>query len=121
MKWIASLLPKPKQWSPGNASLLTTVAQIFVVLLALAVIGYAVKLFAPRMFQKRRTKKKGKRRPMIVMGEKLEPDQSSVDLLADAESLARRGELAPRDSQAYVACSLNGDRKVISLAQHKIM
>jgi hypothetical protein len=57
---------------------------------------------------------------MIVLGEKLEPDQSAVDLLADAESLARRGELRAAIRKAYVALLVElGDRKVISLAQHK--
>lgn len=120
VKWIESLFPKPKQLSPGSASLFTTFAQIFVVVLALVVIAYAVKLFAPRLLRKRGTKKKGKRQPLIVLGEKLEPDQSSVDLLADAESLARRGELRAAIRKAYVALLVElGDRKVISLAQHK--
>ncbi|MFN2510513.1 MAG: DUF4129 domain-containing protein [Pyrinomonadaceae bacterium] len=120
MKWIESLFPKPKALTPGSASLFTIFAQIFVVVLALAVIAYAVKLFAPRLFQKRGTNKKGKRRAMIVLGEKLEPDQSSVDLLADAESLARRGELRAAIRKAYVALLVElGDRKIISLAQHK--
>ncbi|MCM3903024.1 MAG: hypothetical protein ND866_15055, partial [Pyrinomonadaceae bacterium] len=120
LKWLESFLPKQPQMAPGRAGLFTTFAQIFVVVLALAVIAYAVKLFAPRIFHKRGTKKKGKRRPMIVLGEKLEPDQSAVDLLADAESLARRGELRAAIRKAYVALLVElGDRKIISLAQHK--
>jgi len=119
LKWIESWFPKT-QMSPGRANLFTTFAQIFVIVLALAVIAYALKLLAPRVFKKRGTKKKDKRRPMIVMGETLEPDQSSVDLLADAESLARRGELRAAIRKAYVALLVElGDRKVISLAQHK--
>jgi Domain of unknown function (DUF4129) len=120
IKWIESWFPKPQPMTPGRASLFTTFAQIFVVVLALAVIAYAIKIFAPRVFRKRVTKKKGKRRAMIVMGEKLEPDQSSVDLLADAESLARRGEVRAAIRKAYVALLVElGDRKIISLAQHK--
>ncbi|CAN5685052.1 hypothetical protein BH18ACI4_BH18ACI4_20090 [soil metagenome] len=120
LKWLQSLFPKPQPLAPGSAGLLTTFAQIFVVVLALVVIAYAVKLFAPRVFQKRRTKKKGKSQPLIVLGEKLEPDHSSVDLLADAESLARRGELRAAIRKAYVALLVElGDRKIISLAQHK--
>ena len=90
--------PKPQPLASAELVLFTTFAQIFVVVLAVAVIAYAVKLFAPRVFKKRGTRKKAKRRPMIVMGEKLEPDQSSVDLLADAESLARRGDVRAGDS-----------------------
>lgn len=120
LKWLESFLPKRPQLAPGRASLFTTFAQIFVVVLALAVIAYAVKLFAPRIFHRRGAKKKGKRQPMIVLGEKLEPDQSAVDLLADAESLARRGELRAAIRKAYVALLVElGDRKIVSLAQHK--
>ncbi len=120
LKWMESLLPKPQRLTPSSTSWFTTFAQIFVVLLALAVIAYVFKLFAPRVFQKRRTKKKGKGRPLIVLGEKLKPDQSAVDLLADAEALARRGELRAAIRKAYVALLVElGERKIISLAQHK--
>ena len=55
-----------------------------------------------------------------ALGERLEPDQTSADLLAQAESLARLGDLRAAIRKAYIAllCEL-GDRKVISLAQHK--
>jgi Domain of unknown function (DUF4129) len=120
LKWIESLFPKPQPLAPGSAGLLTTFAQIFVVVLALVVIVYVVKLFAPQVFRKGGTRKKGKRQAMIVLGEKLEPDQSSGDLLTDAESLARRGELRAAIRKAYVALLVElGDRKIISLAQHK--
>ncbi len=120
MKWLNELLPKPPTMQPGRASLFTKFAQFFVILLALAVLAYAVKLFAPRLLQKRRPKKKSKQEPRIVLGEKLEPDQSAVDLLADAEGLARRGELRAAIRKAYIALLVElGERKIISLAQHK--
>ena len=59
LKWIESLFPKPQQLAPGSAGLFTTFAQIFVVVLALVVIVYAVKFFAPRVFRKQRDKKEG--------------------------------------------------------------
>jgi len=41
-------------------------------------------------------------------------------LLAEAEALARRGELRAAIRKAYIALLVElGDRKVISLAQHK--
>jgi hypothetical protein len=120
MKWIEGLFPKPQPMNQGRAGILTILAQIFVIALALAVIIYAIRLFAPRLFTKRGAKKKVKRGPMIVLGEELAPDQSSVDLLADAESLARRGELRAAIRKAYVALLVElGDRKIVSLAQHK--
>ena len=119
-KWLRSLIPKPQPLATGNPSLFTTIAEIFVVLLALAVIAYAVKLFAPRLFQKRGTKRKAKPRARIVLGERLEPDQSAGDLLAEAEALAIRGELRAAIRKAYIALLVElGDRKILSLAQHK--
>ena len=58
--------------------------------------------------------------PRIVLGERLEPDQTASDLLEQAEALARTGDLRGAIRKAYIAllCEL-GDRKVIVLAQHK--
>lgn len=120
LKWLSDLFPKPKPLQPGSAGILTKIAQIFVVLLALGVLAYAIKVFAPRFFRGGRTKKKTKKEARIVLGEKLEPDQSAVDLLADAEALARRGELRAAIRKAYIALLVElGERKIISLAQHK--
>jgi len=119
-KWLQSLIPKPQRLAPSNASLFTTIAQIFVIVLALAVIAYAVKLFAPRLFQRRGAKKKVKPTARVVLGERLEPDQSAGDLLAEAEALAKRGELRAAIRKAYIALLVElGERKILSLAQHK--
>ena len=103
LRWFFSLFPKSQ---PGNSRLL-------------ALIAFLVWKFAPR-FLRSRNKKKQKREARIVLGERLEPDQTSADLLAQAESLARSGDLRAAIRKAYIAflCEL-ADRKVISLAQHK--
>lgn len=120
VKWLQNLFPKPKPLAPGRANLLTRIAQIVVVLLAIGVIAYAIRMFAPRLLKGGRAKRKEKRGPRIVLGEKLEPDQSATDLLAEAEALAQRGELRAAIRKAYIALLVElGDRKVISLAQHK--
>ncbi len=120
VKWIQNLFPKAKPLAPGSANFLTQLAQLLVILLALGVIAYAVKLFAPRLFKGSRAKKDHKRGPRIVLGEKLEPDQSAMDLLAEAEALAHRGELRAAIRKAYIALLVElGERKIISLAQHK--
>jgi uncharacterized protein DUF4129 len=120
LKWIQSLIPKPKPFSPGNAGLISQIAQVFVIVLALAVLAFVLKLFLPRLLRSRRSKKKAKPRARIVLGEKLEPDQSAIDLWSEAEVLARRGELRAAIRKAYIALLVElGDRKIISLAQHK--
>jgi Domain of unknown function (DUF4129) len=121
LKWLENLIPRPKGMSPGTAGLFSKIAQIVVIVLALAVLAFVAKLFLPQLLRSRGTKrKKAKPQARIVMGERLDPDQTAVDLLAEAEDLARRGELRAAIRQAYIALLLElGDRKIISLAQYK--
>jgi len=119
LRWLFSLFPKSQPLQPGSSRFLSAVAQVIVVLVGLALIAFLIWKFAPR-FLRHRKKKKQKREARIVLGERLEPDQTSADLLAQAESLARSGDLRAAIRKAYIAflCEL-ADRKMISLAQHK--
>src|SRR5437588_12993377 len=119
LRWLFSFLPKNPPLQPGSSRFLSTVAQVIVVVVGLALIAFLIWKFAPR-FLRSRSKKRQKREARIVLGERLEPDQSSADLLAQAESLARSGDLRAAIRKAYIAflCEL-ADRKLISLAQHK--
>ena len=120
IKWFQNLFPKPKTVSPGTAGVFSQIAQVFVILLALAVLVFVVKLFLPRLLRSGKSREKEKSKARIVLGEKLEPDKSAVDLLSEAEALARRGELRAAIRKAYIALLVElGDRKIISLAQHK--
>ena len=119
-EWIRSLFPKAKPMSPGRASIVSRLVQWIVIILALGVLGYVLTLFLPRLFKNRSPKKKRKEKARIVLGETLEADQSALDLLAEAEALARRGELRAAIRRAYIALLVElGDRKIISLAQYK--
>lgn len=119
LRWLSSLFPQAKPLQPGNAMALSRIAQVIVIGVSLVAIGFLIWKFAPRYLRNRR-KKKTRREARIVLGERLEPDQTSADLLAQAELLARSGDLRAAIRKAYIAllCEL-GDRKVISLAQHK--
>ncbi len=119
LRWLASLFPKTRGVQPGSSRALSGIAQIIVIAVSLAAIAFLVWKFVPR-YLRNRGKKKPKRKARIVLGERLEPDQTSADLLAQAEALARSGDLRAAIRKAYIAflCEL-GDRKVISLAQHK--
>jgi Domain of unknown function (DUF4129) len=121
LRWLAKLFPRMKPFQPGTGRSLSNIAQVIVLGLSLALIAFLIWKFLPRYLRNRRTKKKGKKRePRIVLGERLEPDQTAADLLEQAEALARAGDLRGAIRKAYIAllCEL-GDRKVISLAQHK--
>jgi len=119
LRWLSSLFPQTKPLQPGSSRFLSGIVQIIVVAIAVAAIALLIWKFVPRYLRDRRKKKK-KREVRIVLGERLEPDQTSSDLLAQAEALARSGDLRAAIRKAYIAllCEL-GDRKVISLAQHK--
>lgn len=122
LKWLRSLFPDSgPSLSPGSAGLISKIAQIVVIVLALAVIGFCAWKFLPRLLRGvGQKKKKDKREARVVLGERLEPDQTSADLLAEAEALAREGNLRAAIRKGYIAllCEL-GDRKVLGLAQHK--
>jgi hypothetical protein len=121
LRWLAKLFPRMKPLQPGTGRSLSRIAQVIVLGLSLVLIAFLVWKFLPRYLRNRRTgKKKKKREPRIVLGERLEPDQTAADLLEQAEALARAGDLRGAIRKAYIAllCEL-GDRKVISLAQHK--
>lgn len=120
VKWLTSWLPKPKPMAEGSASIVGAIAKWVVILLSLAVLAFVLKLFLPRLLKGGGPKKKRKDKARIVLGERLEPDQSALDLLSEAEALARRGELRAAIRRAYIALLVElGDRKVISLAQYK--
>jgi hypothetical protein len=119
-EWLRNLFPKRNPLSPGTSNTLSGFAQLLVIGLALAVIAYVVWKFAP-MFRRRgggRRRERGEAR--VVLGERLEPDQTAADLLAEAEALARSGDLRAAIRKGYIAllCEL-GDRKIIGLAEHK--
>jgi hypothetical protein len=119
LRWLASLFPKTKPIQPGSSRAISGIAQIIVIGASLAGIAFLIWKFLPR-YLRNRPKKKSKHAARIVLGERLEPDQTAADLLAQAEALARNGDLRAAIRKAYIAflCEL-GDRKVISLAQHK--
>ena len=120
IRWLQQFLPKGMRIQPGNSRWMTYVAQLLVVLVALVVLFYVAKLLLARYKPRRRQRAAKKREPRIILGERLEPEDTAVDLLAEAEALARRGEIRSAIRKAYIALLVElGDRKVIALAQHK--
>jgi hypothetical protein len=120
LRWLRDWLPQPKPMAPGSIGILARIAQWVVILLAVGVLGFVLKIFLPRAFSYRRPEKKRKEKARIVLGETLARDQSARDLLSEAEALARRGELRAAIRRAYIALLVElGERKIISLAQHK--
>ena len=121
IRWIIEHLPQRLPIHAGGGRWLTFVAEGLVVLVALVVLFYVLKILLARfqVLGKRRAKKK-KREARIVLGERLEPEQTAGDLLSEAEALARRGDIRAAIRKTYIALLVElGDRKVLTLAQHK--
>lgn len=131
--WLARLWESIKRWwnnlfsggstlQPGQqSSWLSVIAMILVFGLVGALLGYVAWKFLPYFARRRAERLKLEKRGVrVVLGERLAPGQTAADILAEAEALARKGELRAAIRKGYVAllCEL-GDRKVITLAQHK--
>ena len=120
IRWLQSLFPKRRTVDPGRVDLISLIAQILVVGVALAVLLYVGKILLGRFGRTRRVKKPKKKEARIVLGERLEPEATATDLLSQAELLARHGDVRAAIRKAYIALLVElGDRKMIRLAQHK--
>src|ERR1044072_4697942 len=118
--WLERLFPK-RNISAGRVNFISVLARILVLAIAILVILYVLRIvlswFSGRS---RRPKRKKVKEPRIVLGEQLAPDATATDLLAEAEALARQGDLRAAIRKAYIALLVElGDRKLVSLAQHK--
>jgi Domain of unknown function (DUF4129) len=119
-EWIKKFLPKRRTVQPGSGVWLEGIAKVLVALAAVALIVFLGRLLIGRFKRSKRIKPPKKKQPRIVLGERLEPEQSATDLLSEAEALARNGDLRAAIRKAYIALLVElGDRKIISLAQHK--
>lgn len=120
IRWLLQFLPGPVKMSGGGSSWLTIVAQVVVLIVALLVVFYVAKILIRRFGGKGRKRVARKRKARIVLGERLKPEDTSVNLLSEAEALARQGDLRAAIRKAYIALLVElGDRKLITLAQHK--
>ena len=120
VEWIKKFLPKPRAAQSGSAAWLEVVAKIAVIIAAVALVVFLGRHLIKRFKRTKKIKPPKKKQPRIVLGERLEPEQTATDLLSEAEALARSGELRAAIRKAYIALLVElGDRKIISLAQHK--
>ena len=120
IEWLRNLFPKPRAAQPGSVAWLAVVAKILVVLGGLALLVFLIRILMGRFKRSQTIKPRKKKEARIVLGERLEPEQTATDLLSEAEALARSGDLRAAIRKAYIALLVElGDRKIISLAQHK--
>lgn len=123
IEWLENLFPKPSGPSQGFSGLgvLTVLLQVLLYAVLLGLLAFLVYKIAPLLFPKlRRTRKPKKKKERVILGEQLSEDATAGDLFAEAEKLAREGNLRGAIRKGYIAllCDLN-DRKVIGLARNK--
>jgi len=120
IRWIQSLFPKPRVGSSARLDWLVFIVEVVIIGLAAAVLLYVAVILLRRFGRSRRPKVRKKKEARIVLGERLEPEATSTDLLSQAEALVRNGDIRGAIRKAYIALLVElGDRKLISLAQHK--
>jgi hypothetical protein len=120
IRWLQSLFPKPRIGSPARLDWLVFIVEVIVIGLAAAVLLYVAFILLRRFGRIRRPRARKKKEARIVLGERLEPEATSTDLLSQAEALVRNGDIRGAIRKAYIALLVElGDRKLISLAQHK--
>lgn len=119
--WLDKVFPRPDvspKASPAMGSIRLWV-QVLIFALALGLIVFLVWRFAPGLFKRsgRGKKEKGDR---VILGERVESHESASSLFAEAERLAREGDLRAAIRKGYVALLVElADRKVLGLARHK--
>jgi uncharacterized protein DUF4129 len=120
-RWLQKFFPKRRTVDPGRIDTITFIAEVVVIGIAALLLLYVLQMLLRAIGKRpRRVKTRKKREPRIVLGERLEPDATASDLLSEAETLARQGDLRAAIRKAYIALLVElGDRKVISLAHHK--
>ena len=120
LRWLQNLFPKPPHAEPGRGTAITKIVQFLVVGVALLLIAYVIRLLLLRFKRPGAKRIRKKREARIVLGERLEPEETASDLLSEAEALARGGDLRGAIRKGYIALLVElGDRKVITLEQHK--
>jgi hypothetical protein len=118
---IQSLLPQRQPMDLDRGITISRVVQIAIVAASGLLLAY-VAAFLVKRFRRTKKHKAGSknREARIVLGERLEPEETATNLLSEAEALARRGELRAAIRKGYIALLVElGDRRIISLAQHK--
>ncbi|HMT06971.1 MAG TPA: DUF4129 domain-containing protein [Pyrinomonadaceae bacterium] len=121
-EWLNSRSPddKPAPTSNAGSPLLTTVLWVVVISAALALLTFLLYRFAPGLFERFSKERSAKLKDRVVLGEIIGDDVEASEIFAEAEELARRGELRLAVRKGYIAvlCEL-ADRRLIGLARHK--
>ena len=121
-EWLDRQTPQQKEQPAERIGfpIFSVILQILIYGGAAALILFLIYRFAPFVFERLGLKKEGNRGERVIFGERISDDISAIDIFAEAEEFARRGEMRLAVRKGYIAtlCELS-DRKLIGLARHK--
>ncbi len=122
-EWLAEKLPRPNLPAPQQSKGFQTLSFVLQMLLYAVILGaiiFLIRRFAPFFAQKYKSRERRQRGGRVILGDRLSEDETAENLFAEAERLARMGDLRSAIRKGYVAllCDL-GDRKLVRLSRHK--
>lgn len=122
LEWIESIFPRPNiaPSTPTDFQPLASVLQIILYALILGVVAFVIYRFAPFFARRFRQRESAEKESRVILGERLAENETAQNLFAEAEKLARAGDLRGAIRKGYIAllCDLS-DRQIIRLSQHK--
>lgn len=123
LEWLEGLFrfsaPNPSA-TPADLSALGAVLKVVIIGVLIVVIGFILYKVLPLIAPRAGRVKKKKSKDRVILGERIAEDETALDLLAEADKLAREGNLRGAIRKGYIAllCELS-DRKILGLARHK--
>lgn len=122
-EWLREMFPKPEPAVPTEApgfQTLSVVLQAILYALVLSGVAFLIYRFAPFFADKFKRRQKREKTERVILGERLDENETARNLFDEAERLARSGNRREAIRKGYIAllCELN-DRKIIGLARHK--
>ena len=122
LEWLFGLLPRPAAPAGESSGLgsLQLGLQILLYAVVIGFIGFLLYKAAPFIFRRFERKERKEKKHRVILGERIEAEESASDLFGEAERLALSGDIRAAIRKGYIAllCDLS-DRKVIRLAHHK--
>src|SRR5919205_411643 len=103
VRWLLNLFPKPRVGSSAGLDWVVFLVEVIVIGLAAVVLLYVAFNLLRRFRRVRRPKVRKKKEARIVLGERLEPEATSTDLLSQAEALVRNGDIRGAIRKTYIA------------------
>jgi hypothetical protein len=122
LEWLSGIFPQPQiapERSTGFGSL-SLVLQIAVYVVVIGLLAFLIFKFGPQLARRFYRSRSEKTENRVILGETIDAATKASDLFAEAERLAREGDIRGAIRKGYVAllCDL-ADRKMIGLARHK--